>query len=125
MRRPAGISGLRDGEDVKNELILESLSEIPEAPAQRIERPSHNPLELPRSAKSHVPLCGSVTQSTRLRSPFLFRTFGLKHTSADWETIINITFFFGVFLERNIVGFDSEIRIALRRLSHSCWSAGR
>ena len=90
MRRPAGISGLQDGEDVKNELILESLSEIPEAPAQRIERPSHNPLELPRSAKSHVPLCGAVTQSTRLRSPFLFRTFGLKHTSADWEKINNI-----------------------------------
>src|SRR6516164_6528758 len=78
----------------RNELILESLTEIPDAPAQTMERPSHYPRELPRSVKSQVPLPRTVTQSRRLHSPFSFRNFVFRHEapgSADWEKINNIT----------------------------------
>jgi len=98
----------------RNELILESLTEIPDAPAQTMERPSHNPRELPRSVKSHVPLPGAVTQSRRLHSPFPFRNFVFKQEapgSADWRKINNIN---GGLSERYIVGFDIKVRIALR-----------
>jgi len=62
-----------------NELSLESLTEIPDAPAQTMERPSHNPRELPRSVRSQVPLPGAVTHSRRLHTPFPFRRFMFEH----------------------------------------------
>ena len=99
---------------VTNELILESLSEIPDAPTQRMERPSHNPPELPRSrVKSHVPLSGAVTLFRRLHSTVRFRNFVFKYEapwSAGWERINNIT----LSLEGYITGLEIRISIALR-----------
>jgi Transposase IS200 like len=51
---------------VTKDTTFECLNQIPDAPAQTIERPSDNPCELPRSETRHVPLQGIMTEVIRL-----------------------------------------------------------
>src|SRR5271166_3936770 len=104
------------------EATFERLSRIPDVPAQTIDRPSHNPFEFPRSETSHVPLPGIMTQVTRLHSTSRFKNFMSKQEapgSADCAHITNILLL-RFDLERNVVRFNIEIRVAwARRLRRS------